>query len=200
MRKVMFKTANLDSTTSTIGLLAVYLVSVVVCSYEGEWKGSEFMLSERQCVHMCMSHSVCVCVCVCVCVYSHADSCMSVLVFVCLARLDQLTGLISRDLWALTGCRLVSTATTKGWRRFTYPDGAIHPRAQYHFAHRGGPTSGRREVPMWGREWERGQHTIGVARSLWWVHEEICCKVKLHFAFKVGVGCLFLVKNPIIIF
>lgn len=52
--------------------------------------------------------------CVCVCVYSHAGSCVSVSVSVCLARIDTQTGLISRDLWALTGCRLVSTATTKG--------------------------------------------------------------------------------------
>lgn len=105
-------------------------------------------------------------------VCARAGSCASVSVFVCLVRIDTQTGLISRDLWALTGCRLVSTATSKGWRCFTYPDGALHPRAQRHVAHRSGPTWRRREVPMWSWEWKRGQLAVCVARCLWWVHEE----------------------------
>lgn len=50
---------------------------------------------------------------VCVCIMK-AGSSVSVSVFLCLAKIDMQTGLISRDLWALTGCRLVSTATSKG--------------------------------------------------------------------------------------
>lgn len=118
--------------------------------------------------------------CVCVCVYSHAGSCVSVSVSVCLARIDTQTGLISRDLWALTGCRLVSTATTKGWRYLTYPDGALHPRAHRNAVHRGGPASRCREVPVRSWERERGQHAVGVARCLWWVCQEICCQSKLQ--------------------
>ena len=117
---------------------------------------------------------------VCVCVYLHAGSCVSVSVSVCLARIDTQTGLISRDLWALTGCRLVSTATTKGWCYLTYPDGALHPRAHCHAEHRGGPASRCREVPVRSWERERGQHAVGVARCLWWVCQEICCQSKLQ--------------------
>lgn len=117
-------------------------------------------------------------VCVCVCTRMHAVVCLSVVLcsLVCMARIDTQTGLISRDLWALTGCRLVSTATSKGWRCFTYPDGELHPRTQRHIAHRGSRASRCWEVPVWSWEWKRGQHPISVARCLWWVHE-ICCKI-----------------------
>lgn len=47
------------------------------------------------------------------CLWSY---CMHLCIFasICLARIDMPSGLISRDLWALTGCHLVSTATSKG--------------------------------------------------------------------------------------
>lgn len=107
----------------------------------------------------------------------NAGSSVSVSVFFCLARIDMQTGLISRDLWALTGCRLVSTATSKGWRLFSYPDGELHPRAQRHVAHRGGPDSRHWAVPVWSRERERGEHTVGVARYIRWVHQEVTCSL-----------------------
>lgn len=107
-------------------------------------------------------------------VHAHmADVCLCQS-FVCLARIDMQTGLISRDLWALTGCRLVSTATSKGWRCFTYPDGELHSCAQLHAANRSGRATRRWEVPMWSWEWKRGQHAVSVARCLWWVYERIC--------------------------
>lgn len=103
-------------------------------------------------------------------------------VFVCLAKIDTQTGLISRDLWALTGCRLVSTAATKGWRCFTYPGGALYPHAQCHIAHRSSQTRRRWEIPMWSWEWKRGQLKISVAGCLRWVRKESCCE---KLAFKV---------------
>lgn len=121
------------------------------------------------------------CVCVCVCEYLHAGNCASVSVFVCMAKDRHATGLISRDLWALTGCRLVSTATSKGWRCFTYPGGALHPCPQRHVEHRGSQPSRRWEVPVWSWEWKRGQLTISVAWCLWWVHEPICGLLKLKY-------------------
>lgn len=119
--------------------------------------GPKFTLFRSHLNSVCVRESGCACVYMLVCVRAYAGSCASLLVFVCLARIDMQTGLISRDLWALTGCRLVSTATTKGWRRFTYPDRALHPCAQLHVAHQSRQTWRCWEVLVWGWERERDQ-------------------------------------------
>lgn len=127
---------------------------------------------------------------VCVCMRcSHAGRCVSMSVFVCLVRIDMQTGLISRDLWALTGCRLVSTATSKDWGCFTYPDGELHSHAQFHIANWGSRASRCRELPMWGWEWKRGQHAVSVAGCLWWVHEGTSCLLKLKALKEWDVTC-----------
>lgn len=136
--------------------------------YEWDWHGLKLILCELQDL-ACVWCRLCISMWAAVCVYLTAGS--SVSVFLCLARIDIQTGLISRDLWALTGCRLVSTATTKGWRRFTYSGGELHTHAPCHFAHRDSPNSRHWEVPVWSWEWKRGQHTVSVARCLWWVYE-----------------------------
>lgn len=155
------------------------------------FEGSRLKLQDLACVCGCVC--LCASACVSVCVL-WTQAVLSVSVFLCLARIDMQTGLISRDLWALTGCRLVSTATSKGCRLFSYPDGELHPRAQCHVAHRGGTDSRHWEVPVWSGERERFQHTVGVAGCLRWVHLEAACSL-MHPAHNRNSGCWFVAET-----
>lgn len=115
-------------------------------------------------------------------VLAYRRFCVFVSIF--LAMIDMQTGLISRDLWALTGCRLVSTATSKGWWHFTYPDGGFHSHAQLHVAHCSGAAWRLRELQMWSQERKRSQHKVGVARSLRWVNDWGLNRFYSHGSFR----------------
>lgn len=121
-------------------------VSISKNGFSSLWEQSVFLLSFLLSVQMCKRgtvHSACAwkswlfvylvdCICEMHCLCMLACRNLYVSVSVCLARIDMHPGLISGDLWALTGCRLVSTATSKGWWRFTYPDGGLHSCTQCH--------------------------------------------------------------------
>lgn len=108
------------------------------------------------------NNSFCMCIILAVCVFCgqylwnglcvifvFACKCFCVSVSICLARIDMHSGLISGDLWALTGCRLVSTATSKGRWNFTYSDGELHSRTQCHAANSSSTARRCWKLQMW---------------------------------------------------